>query len=310
MAMTELNETQKSARTENQFFLPTESFRVSQKLILTAIPLEHIDLFLSTHPTRPDSQKQMASVLFQVDGLITEYFPFEIEKIGTGPIGPIIREKSNYDSIMIAFPPLIEEMKKFPDKKIYVFDPAHDENFLYITLASGIVGITGALLSAYPIEKVSIIVEKMRNQAGKLPQQISRRDFLKIAASIVASTSMMSFSAVSSLSFGNEYVDKKPSDFPITEAHFRRIVTAKHIFSLADFLDSDSKKQALNLALVYPKAHWEGIKYLLGNRPKTETQFSWWSTLKLLPTLDKSFFTGRIYQNQEGQYNLIKEVKV
>jgi hypothetical protein len=305
--------------------LSTESLRVSDKLTITAIPLERREGFTKAQ------KEAITEAIKGSDGVIFEYFPEETKSLISTPFlehyeGGIY--KRLYEDVMAFFGPLADLVKKH-EKPAYVFDPAYDAKFsaLFtelpaiinmlggITMGSaGILGFlkgTVAILSRLSPEDSGS--EKQKELEDKIEKEnrrkVSRRQFIAGAAG-AAGAATLSAVSLATMKFEGEYTTElmtkrlPMSRFP-SEAKFRRAIIAKGISQLGESLDRNHSERPRNLLLFYPPLHWEGIKGLLEDRKRLEEEFNLYSLLKQ-GGLKGAFFTARKYDWTGSEWSLEK----
>lgn len=265
--------------------LPEESLRVSEKLTITAIPLERCP-----NPI-PEYREALEEAVKKSDGVIFEYFPQETARLSSSPFLGIYRKF--YDEIMAFFTPLADLAKKH-EKPAYVLDPAHDENFAAIfhelptfcaLVGTGVGGIDTFLNS------VDLIGRFAKQEV--FYKKRSRRQFIRGLGLLAAGLALSRYK-VEGVKEEKTRIPSPPGSYP-TETRFRRAIVSKGISQVGENLDKNPKAEAKSLVLFYPPVHWEGLKQLLKDREKLEKEFKICSILKK-GWLKNAFFTARKYE--------------
>jgi hypothetical protein len=243
-----------------------EKIRISDKLSLTVLPVEHDPRLL------PSIEGSILNLVKNSDGVILEYIPAEVELLQDNPF---------YSMLSAGIMPFFGKIQEFcisENKDIYSVDPAHDVNFELVAKAPAWIGIAGAGVA---------LLETRKQLADILKhQRPSRRSFLK-RLGLAAFALGGGFGAIDGLSRAGAIPDSISA-----ENQFRRIIITEGIKQLGKRIDQESEKD-VNLLLVYPPAHWKAIKQKL-NDPNNGNLFTKIHSI-LGQQFEKSFFTIRKY---------------
>lgn len=275
---------QKMYKEASPDIFPLESYKVSDKLTIQAIPLEFY---------RGDVLKKHGEAITEViknsDGVIFEYFPDELKKISTNPL---VYSFTNVDWFM----PYYEHAAKAAadaHKEVYAIDPAHKINF--------------ALLRQIPVATFGLSVGSFL-AAGQIPPIIKSKNIPESYTKAVVGGLFglaISGTLVSGYEAGamkREHKRKIPSK-SFTEPNFRRIVVAQGIKQIAADLDADPTSKHKNIVLLYPPIHWKGIKDYLDNPVRLHRNFRIASAFKV-GGLKESWFSIRNYVHSDAKWQL------
>ena len=261
-----------------------ETLRISRNLTIQAIPIEHTDKQWVTN------QELLAREIRDSDGVIFEYFPGETKQFEHTPF---LQGFSFFKAV--------EQESIRHHKDAYVFDPAHAWDFAIIRSVVPVAMVGGLLATAIASFETSLAANRKQ----------TRRKFLSgflTAASGVATLA----ATISSQALSETAVSHQSPIFPVPEITLRQVVISKGIANLGESLDKNPDTEPKNLVLIYPPAHWKGIKEFLQNREKLERYFRAYSQMKtVLPKgLKESFFSMRKYSRQEDSWQLAEKVEI
>lgn len=264
----------------------TEKVRISDKLTITALPIEH---------TEPLNKEDLQKLVDSTDGAILEYVPRELEEVQNNPVIKTI-QAGYYKQIMDFFTPLQDAYFK-ARKNVYSVDPAHNidfptffrRNLIYAGMGVGIAGVVTGLNTGRKI------YEKISELLGK---QVSKRAFLKKAglAGAGVAAAELGYEASQWKDVYDENKSGQTSSFRV-ESDFRRVVDAEGLKQLGQSIDQHSDRE-LNLLLVYPVMHWKAINQKL-NDPNNRSVFE--RCRATLGSLNSFFTIRKFHPTSSGE---------
>lgn len=270
---------------ESETVLPTETIRISRKLAVTAVPIEYypVDTIDRYGPALVEAIKQS-------DGLIFEYFPAEMKHMSGNKL---VRLWTNYNQFM-PFQEFLSRSARDAAKPSYVADPAQDLNFAAIRLLPTVLTLPGYVLMGASSLDVDRTGDRLRVRSADSHRMTRRERYLRAACFAAGLVS-----AVPGILMGNakqyEFRHHTFTGVP-NESTMRRVIVAKALADLGVRLDSDPEASERQLLLMYPPAHWKGIKQYLEHPSRMERDFRFVSVLKRMgDPFRKSFFTLREY---------------
>lgn len=287
--MAEAIETPLTPASETQQTLPLEQVKVDKNLTLRAIPVEH---------NKREFKKYGQELIQEIqnsDGVIFEYFPPELEPLIKNSF--YARNLTNYPSFAPFFGPLAEAALQ-AGKAVYVLDPAHDANYGYVrAVETAITPATAATSYVLGFPKLP----------SKEKWAISRRGVLKGLIGTLAGAVVYKRGILDGLAtLYKEQIKHRTDTNFLSESNFRRVVVARGI----RLLGADSKRPR-NLVLLYPPAHWEGIKKLLASPQRVEREFRAYSALKNInEEVTNSLFSIRRYEPESGTWQLREQQEI
>jgi hypothetical protein len=259
--------------------LPKEVYRVSDKLTIEAIPLEYARSdVLAKHGEAIKKSIQGS------DGVVFEYFPDEIQKIRENAL---IQKTTNVEWFMPYFQ-FAAHAAKDAEKPAFVFDPAHDFNFMVVRGLTEVIWGLGSFASFLAASRMKQIGSKF----GWNPAKTQKVE----TASVISGIALGAFGLLQGTARTREHLRQKPNT-GLTESNLRRVIVAKGIQNFAKQLDADPESTPKKLLLLYPPVHWKGIREYLDNPQKLNRAFRIASAFKV-GGLRESCFTMRQYEPQ------------
>lgn len=256
--------------------------QISKKVWATFVPFEHNLKSMEEHKVVIEAAAK------QCDFLMLEYLPLELQKIPT-PLTNMIFE---IDEI-IDYYAEIEKMAIIFKKPLLRLDPANN--------------VEWDLVFRMPLRLASLplLLGSFEATFGAITQQPQT---ILHAAPLFFSGSILYLASEIPLSYGisHEVMKGKLSKMP-NENMFRRANIVQKLITLGEKVDNNPDQPALNIGVFYPPLHCEGMFDNFQHPGKREKVMNFFSPLKLIPPLKKSFFTGYQYdwngttQNWKGK---------
>lgn len=269
---------------------PSETYKVSEKLTIQAIPLEfYRGDVLQKHG------ESITRAIQNSDGVIFEYFPTEIKPLSDNLLA---QSFTNVDWFMPYYEHAANAAAK-ANKEVFALDPAHKLDFMMIrqlpVLTFGVGA--GSFLAAGTIEA------SVKDKDHRL-LHVSAAQGALVGVGLGA----IGLSIFNRNAMKREHKSQSPSH-GFTEPHFRRIVIAQGIKNLAATMDADPSIGGKKLVLLYPPVHWKGIKEYLDNPDKLKRNFRVASAFKVGPLKD-SLFSIRNYTFDNNDWKLQSQKQI